>query len=376
MKELYNDLMELCLDDDTKFFNVDHKTTRGTNVRIFSYHIANYTDWLRPNAKESRGIMFEMDDLGNPVRIMSRPMEKFYNLYENPFTMELDLTKILYYMTKEDGSLISTFLDGDMLLLKSKGSISSLQARQATVYLYNGHQADLLALCLDYAEQGATVNMEWCSPDNRIVLPYTESTLRILNVRMNDTGEYIDTAVLLQNATVRKYMTGVFEAPTDPEQWVLDTKAETGVEGYVAVMPDIRFKIKTDWYSALHHTKDSINSNKRLLLACTENATDDLRGMFSTDQLALDKINAFELAYTDEVSRAYKLLVDSWNEYRHLDRKGYAIAMSKVFKRDMHYFHVVMGMFTSYSQSQIIEKVIEVIKKYPEKTIPKKYKEV
>ncbi|MFT2622084.1 RNA ligase, partial [Escherichia coli] len=58
-------------------------------------------------------MMFELDVDDILVRIASRPMEKFFNLNETPFTMNLDLSKVKYMLAKEDGSLVSTYLDGE-----------------------------------------------------------------------------------------------------------------------------------------------------------------------------------------------------------------------------------------------------------------------
>ncbi|WP_333997418.1 RNA ligase, partial [Pseudomonas aeruginosa] len=68
-----------------KFFYKDFTSPFGTQFRIFSYNFASYTDWCLDDALECRGIMFEIDENG-PVRIASRPMEKFFNLNETPFT--------------------------------------------------------------------------------------------------------------------------------------------------------------------------------------------------------------------------------------------------------------------------------------------------
>lgn len=83
MEKLFDQLMKLCEDPNgkAKFFFKDDVTGMQTPIRVFSYHIANYSDWILPGALECRGIMFEMDG-EKPVRIMSRPMEKFFNVGE------------------------------------------------------------------------------------------------------------------------------------------------------------------------------------------------------------------------------------------------------------------------------------------------------
>lgn len=81
--KLFDNLMALCEYDRTKFFYTDVNLSLGTTGRIFNYNYASYSDWLLPDALECRGIMFEIDAEGNPIKILSRPMEKFFNLNEH-----------------------------------------------------------------------------------------------------------------------------------------------------------------------------------------------------------------------------------------------------------------------------------------------------
>ncbi len=80
MNNLYNDLMTLCQTGDDAFYYVDHTVTEHTKYRVFSYRLASYSDFLKPNALNCRGVMFQMLDSG-PL-LVSLPMEKFFNLGE------------------------------------------------------------------------------------------------------------------------------------------------------------------------------------------------------------------------------------------------------------------------------------------------------
>lgn len=64
--------------------------------------------------------MFELDENDNPTRIACRPPAKFFNYKENPFTENIESSEVQYLFKKEDGSLISTFLDKGELFVKSK----------------------------------------------------------------------------------------------------------------------------------------------------------------------------------------------------------------------------------------------------------------
>lgn len=374
---LYNRLMKLCAEEDktAKFFFKDQTTSMGTDVRVFSYHIASYSDWLLPGAIECRGIMFEMLD-GKPVRIMARPMEKFFNYMENPITMGLDLNQIEFFMQKEDGSLVSTYYDNGYVFLKSKTSLHSDQAVGASALLNSTPDYTVLReRVLELAAAGFTCNFEYVGPYNRIVLPYDTTKLVLLNVRDNITGEYVDMDMLFKDAALRPFMVSVFEAPEDPIKWVSDVREMTGIEGYVIKMPDKYFKLKTNWYVSMHHTKDSINSNERLFEAIANSCSDDLRGMFVDDLQALDKIADFEEAFFKAIELEYALVISTVTQLAGKDRKAFAASAQEVLaKADArHLFGIVMHQFVGINHEDVIQCVQALFLKNYKNYVPKKY---
>lgn len=366
MKKLFKNLMKLtALEENSKFFYRDAFTSLGTKVRVFSYHIASYSDWLLPDALEARGIMFELDSKDQPVRIMARPMQKFFNLNENPMTMNLDLSKIMFYMTKEDGSLISSYQDQGYLFLKSKTSVESEQVKQASSWLNLPENKEFRAAVLETTMQDYTVNMEWVSPENRIVLGYSEPRLIVLNVRHNVTGEYLDPQTIFRIKGFKGRVVELFEPDENPEEWIKQTRAAEGIEGYVAVMTDNMFKLKTDWYCSLHHTKDSISNSKRLWECCAENATDDLRQMFEADKLSLKRINEFDDMYANAFSDSLRYVRDFYNQNRGKDRKEFAIqAQIKTKEDDKRYlFGLIMITFNGFDADRMIEQIKSMLVK-------------
>ncbi|QHJ78842.1 MAG: hypothetical protein [Caudoviricetes sp.] len=369
MKTLYKNLMNLVANDDAKFFFRDAVTSIGTNVRVFSYHVASYNDWLLPDALEARGIMFEMKD-DEPVRIMSRPMQKFFNLNENPLTMNLDLSKILYVMTKEDGSLISTFEDQGYLFLKSKTSVSSDQVYQASAWLSMSDREKFRAALRELALADFTVNMEWVSPQNRIVLGYNEPKLVVLNIRHNITGEYMSPQEIFRISALREYVVNhhdveFIEKHGRAIDWVEFVRKQEAIEGYVVVMTDNMFKLKTNWYCSLHHTKDSVNSNQRLWECCAENATDDLRQMFEADKVSLSRIERFDELYANSFSYALHYVRSFYDKNRGHDRKTFAIAAQVATKEhdQRHLFGLIMNTFNGFDSDKMINDIKSVLVK-------------
>jgi len=328
-RQLWNDLMTLA-DESEAFYYADQELN-GAWYRIFNYRLASYTEFCKPSALECRGHMFEITEEGKdavPVRLAALPPEKFFNLYENPFTMELDLSEIDLIEDKADGSLISTYMDSNgALRLKTKGSLSSDQAVDAEKWLMMNAVYDAFFRELaDLTGHGYTVNMEWVAPHNRIVLGYEKPELRVLNIRYIVDGSYLDKDEFgSAYPEVQARWTERFNVD-DPAKFVASIPDMQNIEGFVVRLTSgQRVKIKTTWYLALHHTKDNINSPRRLFEAVLEEATDDMKTLFHDDPLALQTIAEME----EFVEEKYNHMVDTVERFyernKHLERKEYAI---------------------------------------------------
>lgn len=361
-EKLYNQLMTIVEADEAFFFS--DQTLEGSTFRIFNYRMASYMDFMLPGALECRGIMFEMiDDV--PIDLVSRPMTKFFNLNENPLTMDLDLTTAYSVELKADGSLISSYLHcadegkDNVVRLKSKGSLASDQALASMVWLNKPENTMLRTAIHTLATQSYTVNMEWCAPDNRIVIGYPTAHLVILNIRCNITGRYIgldDLPVLTttQYNAIEKHWILQLEIE-DPVDFVNRIPDMDTVEGYIVRLldkdnNDLWVKIKTLWYLTQHRAKDSINSDRRLYETVLAEATDDLRTLFHDDPLVIERIEWMEA----KVEKIYNHIVDTVERYyernKEMIRKDFAIlgkkeltnhefslAMSKYVGRDVNY---------------------------------------
>lgn len=295
----------------------------GITYRIFNYRLASYTEFLRPDALECRGVMFVVNpELNLPVRLACWPQEKFFNLNENPLTMNLDLNQAVDIELKVDGSLISTYMHGDVLGVKSKGSIESEQCIAASKWLALPENKIFLEELKELTRAGYTVNMEWCAPDNRIVIGYEEPHLRVLNIRNNKDGSYLQKIespeILLRFVDKIAY--------DDPVQFVHDIPSMTGVEGYIVRLASgIRVKVKTEWYLTQHRAKDSIHSPRRLFEAVLEESSDDLRSLFYDDPVVIARIDEME-SFVEKLYNNTVAQVESFYEKnKHLERKDYAI---------------------------------------------------
>lgn len=385
-KKLYADLIALTKANEAFYyqdFELDGKT-----YRIFNYRLASYTDFQLSGALECRGVMFEITKtadeqlrsereegdagFGNgqcatlvvpehnvalpavAVRLASLPMEKFFNLNENPMTMNLDLTRVVDIEDKVDGSLMSTYLHDGELRLKSKGSLFSDQAIAAMKWLDRKENSDLKWALKNVTSYDVTVNLEWCSPEHRIVLGYMEPILKVLNMRNNETGSYHGNLHLTTDW--QPYIVEHIQV-NDPVAFINSIPSMTDIEGFVLVMGSgQRVKIKTEWYLSLHHAKDSVNNPRRLFECILEEGVDDLRSMFAADPLAMKMIDEMQVKVNHIYNEMVKTVEDYYVANKDLSRKDYAIkgkdelpqlyfglAMNKYSGKEMNYKGFLKG---------------------------------
>lgn len=361
VNKLYDDLMALCKESDS-FYYVDHEKSGNTWLRVFTYRLASYSDFLKPGAMEARGIMFEVQNFSGiegyerPTCIKSRPPAKFFNIGENPLTLELDYTRVKHSVVKEDGSLISTFSEtiwgmGEdfettaetRLRLKSKTSTSSEQVKAAMAWLELHPEFRDALLELD--NSGYTVNCEWCAPDNRIVVGYLEPQLIVLNARNRWSGKYMDREIL--RAFVGDRLVGAAPLVTC-EADLKPLKDHIGYEGLILQFDEdykVQFvKFKNDWYLHRHRTKDSVNNANALFDCVLNEGSDDLRTLFIGDELALKIIDEMEALVIPLYNRLVKACETFYEENKHLDKKSFAIKAQVPFVEDKNLAKMAFGL--------------------------------
>lgn len=330
-KTTFDNLMALVANDESFFFK--DFNFEGKKYRIFNYHLASWTSFQALGALNARGIMFDVTDDANAI-LVSLPPEKFFNYEEGG--VDHTIGRLGDKMVKMDGSLISTYLHQDKLYLKSKGSLFSSQAQDAMKLLAKKVQFkdELTSL----VKEGFTVNLEYTSPENRIVIPYQTEELTVLSARSHANGENFF-ATRLQKLLMGKYdvvashlvkFDSLHNEAIHQESFVKLVRDEQEGEGYVVEIvidehTSYLTKIKNLKYIALHQTKDSVNSPKRLFEAIINEASDDLRSMFADDQYVLDKIAKMEAHVQPIFNHIIKTVDGFYEANQTLTRKEYAI---------------------------------------------------
>ena len=336
-KKLFKDLMDLVERDESFFFKdfpLEDKV-----YRIFNYNLASWTSFQQPGAMDCRGAMFEVSDLNN-VRLASMPPQKFFNYEEGG--VDHTICKLGDKMVKIDGSLISTYIHKGQMFLKSKGSLFSSQANDAMKLLEKTPEFKVELERL--VNEGYTVNLEYTSPSNRIVIAYQEDALTVLSARNHETGENLFATKLKQKLEKDGNYSNFLNKMVSYDdlraheinqiQYVDAIRQELEGEGYVMEFikddgTSYLSKVKNLKYIALHHTKDSVNSPKRLFEAIINEASDDLRTMFSDDPFVLKTIEEME----KHVQPIFNHIINTVNEFvdsnKELTRKDFAIKVQK-----------------------------------------------
>lgn len=336
---LYNNLFNLTQTTDAFYFT-DHVVNNST-YRVFLYRLASYTEFMLPSALECRGHTFRMNG-EQAAELVSMPMAKFFNLYENPATMNLNLSDIVSIADKLDGSLISTVKTESGFLLKSKGSLSSKQSVDAFALLQTPEYYELKDFCHSMVSAGYTVNMEYMAPDNVIVICYDKPTLKVLNVRSTIDGSYLP---VNEWRISPQFCVNFHMIPADAETWVNGVYEMSGIEGFIVTLSDgTIFKIKTKSYSALHKTKDSINNPRSLWEVCVHEGADDIRALFHADALAVQRINEMEEKAAHVYNHIHQTVHAFFKENKDLDRKSYAILGQEKLNRE-GLFSLAMNLY-------------------------------
>lgn len=348
--KLFADLKNLVENSEAFFVTKTVNPATQTPFWMFNYRLPSYTDFQQPSATEARGIMFEMDaDI--PVSLASFPMFKFFNLHENPSVMNLDIDKIDRVEVKADGSLISTYVDKGSVFLKTKGSLVSQQAVAAFEWVQKTNNCDVWNTIQHLAFAGYTVNMEWTSPLNRIVLPYQTEQLFVLNVRNNETGAIYSSVEELQSVCDFNvsclclwWIENLDISQMNKQEFVDSIDGMQGIEGFIVKFQDGTWvKVKTLQYRNLHKTKDSINNNKDLYACIVNEAADELRSMFYDDPYALNRIKLAEEHVSKHFNHMVATVENFFEENKHLPRKEYAVKGQQTL--DKHIFSMVMEKY-------------------------------
>jgi T4 RnlA family RNA ligase len=359
-KEHYDLLIQLT-ETDSEFFYAEQILDNKV-YHIFNYRLASYESFMNPKVADSyialsaRGIMFDVTDKEN-IKIVSRPMNKFFNIEQG----EVDRSnmKLVGYMDKLDGSLISTYLHNGELKLKTKGSIKSEQAIAAMEWLDLPENSEMKNFLKFHTEKNnLTVNMEWTAPDNQIVLFYPEASLRILNMVNNENGKILTAENIDKENLVNKdIFVKSHKIPNMSLDDIIESiRNEQGNEGYILEFSDSEgnshlVKVKNIWYVNLHQIKSNLNTTSKIIETIIDETSDDVRVLFAEDKHFLDNITRLENVVSPRISKIEADIEKFYSDNKELSRKDYAIKAQSELQPYMSLaMNLYIGKETNYKE--------------------------
>lgn len=133
--------------------------------------------------EETVGELFTVETIEKEVL----PPEHRENSWMYDDVKDLEIVRVA---NKDDGSAIRFLILNGELVAKTKFSLEAEQTAMAMAVV-NG-DANLKAFILKTLESGLTALFEIVSPFNKVVLTYKETELRLLQLRDDESGEYLD----------------------------------------------------------------------------------------------------------------------------------------------------------------------------------------
>lgn len=295
----------------------DFVVARKDGYTVIDYLFAGDDTFDHPMRRECRGLKF-----GDDGRLIARPFQKFFNVGEKPETQPgaIDLSVDHVVMDKLDGSMIHpAIVNGGVAFMTRMGATDI--ALRAQGFADDG----LLRFCRAVLEQGETPIFEWCSPDNRIVVPYAEPKLSLLAIREMRTGEYLSWSTVANTAKDHGLsLVRAVDPIRDMASFIEHARGLVNAEGYVVRFADgLMVKIKADDYVLRHRSKDQIGLEKNALAAVLQGAVDDLIPLLPDHDA--DALVLYQGALDEQVSLLADQIAQAVDKAGRMDRKAFAL---------------------------------------------------
>lgn len=260
-------------------------------------------------------------------------LEKFFNLNQVPETTYSVVKnyKIKSISNKEDGSIASFIkLPNGKVIGKSKMGFDNEQAIGINrVYRKNKDVKSFVDWCLS---NDITAIFEYVSPNNRIVLEYSNEELILLRLRDNVTGKHID--IRDYSNKIGSIRIAPFEDKVDLDQLIELAESLVDKEGWIVNCldefgDDFFFKIKTKWYVSLHglFTND-LNRENIIIGYILDDEIDDILGQIPEENGAHERINRIISIVKVALNEKSEEIKIAYNEFVNsgITKKEYALS--------------------------------------------------
>lgn len=306
----------------TEELGIKVKIYEDEGLMVLNYHQVD-SPKSHPVVMECRGLILDTE-----FNVVSRSMDRFFNLGEVPETQShIDLSKALCYQ-KVDGSLIRIYNHKGTWHIATRG----LAFAEATVNGYNVTFKELVLKALGYDEVvfQAKCNMfldktityicEITSTENRCVKSYSGYTLWYLTARSNISYEYISyttSAGLIGMSFPSAYSFNSMEAIKDNVDNLKNLD-----EGYVLYQDGVPVcKIKSPAYCAVHLLRGEGLNPKRVCELVLTGEQEEYLAYFPEDR-------PFIQEYVDKFNGIMQELDLTYSQFSSIvDQKEFALAI-------------------------------------------------
>lgn len=308
-----------------------------------------------PIRLECRGLIFDTAT----GAILRRPLEKFFNYGEKGTYDTIDWSQDHYVMDKRDGSMIAPFILNDEVFLGTRAGITEHAQKAESLVDWSTRNEIRVAI-----QNGYTPIFEWTAPDNRIVLSYETSELRLLAIREIVSGYYVPLEKLHGWSLVFGIpLADVIETKLDKDSVFSYRETAKDTEGFVVFFPnlDLHIKIKTDDYTKMHRAVSFLDRENMILPVVLDNLYDDILPALSEENQK--KVKDYASAVHTKVDAFVDIIIFNLNEVKRLNdtRKEQALWIQANVNK---YFWPVM--FHGLDDRDIRESIKSVILKDPE----------
>ena len=320
-----------------------------------------------PLVQQCRGIILDEDD---NWRVVARPFDKFFNLGE-PNCAQIDWATARP-LEKLDGSLaILYYYDGQWHMATSgtpdaSGPVGNLDKTFKDLFWQTWYDAGYTTDSLD---RDFTWMFELMTPENRIVVPHSRYSLKLIGVRHRVTGEEIDIRDPKYN--LENDFEVVQEFPyKSPEALLTSFENMDGLmqEGYVVVDAKFnRVKIKHPRYVLFHQMVGSL-TKKKVLDAVRRGESPEILTYFPTWAAEFEAMKAKLDFLVGVYENAYEGLISYKDQPMALKdipvQKDFALAIKDIGLPTGPFFAVRSGKsksFRDYFSTLRLEALADMI---------------
>jgi len=299
----------------------------GIKAKVYDDRIVlNYSQIDSPKhhpiVQECRALILSIPE----HKVLSRTFDRFYNYGEDPDTKDFVIDRV---QEKVDGSICPVYHDMDKWQVATR-SMAFAEGETATGRIYRDVFIDAIGgdpndifkeTCTDFV-----IIFELVSPETRVVKPYQEACVYLLDVRNRKTGEFIGQEETW-NWTIPEETKWKYPEKFTFESWdeclYAVKKLPALDEGYVALdKNNKRIKVKNPAYLAIANLRmNGLINEKRIILLVLMNDQDEYLQYFPEDQKEFNPyIEAYETMLLD--------IDKQWVAYKDLEnQKDFALSI-------------------------------------------------